>query len=193
MKQILPLGLVALLGVGCPTDDGSRLEGNGPYGGSPDSPEYWKSGSGNKSIAVQGEGQSALISASHAVNSEFRVNYKEIGMFKDGVVSIPPDEDLGEYSLNGIGDYIILDDEFLTHENAPFYFGEDRTCNNGQEWGEYVNGLLEEHRGFLVRHEFYESGDSLIVPMFVIDGPWGGEDNPELSHLYIQSGPCSNI
>jgi hypothetical protein len=207
MKRMLAaLGLVGLLGTGCPIDD-DRLEGNGT--GTPDDPVYVVTGESDPSLMLQGVGNPVGYSTWNADNSQFSTEYAMIGFFDEGgVIVIPESSEVGDHWTQGVGTYELLDNgEGLTEENAPFYFvesdfqncpsGQDECipiCDNGQIWGDYLNNKLEGSEGFLILHtREAESVPTWMYTAFTLEGPWEGRDAARETETSDYSGDCSNI
>lgn len=210
LDRLLVSGALMAMLSGCPTtvDGDSRLNGGGT--GSPDDPVYVVTGSCIGSFMLHGDGNPVGFSVGSASNSEFHVDYKEIGELNGLVISIFADSDFGDNYYSGIGTYDILGDQSLDEDNSVFfeegYFDSCPDeyepclpiCEDGQIWGDSLNDKLDRLGGFLL--QFYGEGadpgstyDGKIFTAFPIEGPWGGGDVCTYTEEADRGGDCSNL
>lgn len=195
--MLASIGLVALLGC----ESGPGIVGGGI---TPNNPEYWVDGECFSSFKLQGEGNPVGFSVYTAVNEDFRTNYKDIGTFGNGEIIVPSDDDIGDHASNGVGEYVIREDELLTINNAPRFFEEgyfgncteseecEPLCLDGKLLGEHINLMIQENDAMVTTTYFHE-GDTRVKVYFPINNPWGGMGNCWDSSSYIYSGNCSNL
>jgi len=154
---------------------------------------------------MQGEGNPVGYSVGGAHNEVYETEYKDIGTFDGTVIEIPPDADIGDSDWEGIGSYVVLDEEYLTPdiEGADYFFDESYfdncpseyetclpVCADGRPWSEHMNEKIDEYGGFLLQNHDIDDDGVFTQVFFVVDDPWGGDSACRSTSFWSHSGDC---